>query len=198
MKQRADLRLGGGSISAYMAALGAALGTMVANLSSHKQGWDDRWEEFSVWAEKGQKIKDELLVLVDEDTNSFNKIMDALALPKGTDEEKRIRKAELQLATKYAAEVPFHTMQKAMEVLPLCAAMADIGNPSSVSDAGVGALAATAAVRGAFLNVKINAADIEDKKWVEDIMKSAAELEKQAMREQDEIMKKVISVIDGK
>lgn len=189
---------GGGSISAYMAALGAALGTMVANLSSHKQGWDDRWEEFSVWAEKGQKIKDELLVLVDEDTNSFNKIMDALALPKGTDEEKRIRKAELQLATKYAAEVPFHTMQKAMEVLPLCAAMANIGNPSSVSDAGVGALAATAAVRGAFLNVKINAADIEDKKWVEDIVKSAAELEKQAMREQDEIMKKVISVIDGK
>ncbi len=188
---------GGGSISAYMGALGAALGTMVANLSSHKPGWDDRWEEFSQWAEKGQMIKDELLYLVDEDTNSFNKIMDAFGLPKGTEEEKNIRKQAIQEATKYAIEVPFRTIERSFDVFELCEAMIREGNPNSVSDAGVGALCARAAVTGAYLNVKINAADLDDKEYANQItakaheyVRKANELEKDLLRRVEEIIEK--------
>lgn len=179
---------GGGSISAYMAALGAALGTMVANLSSHKPGWDERWEEFSVWAEKGQQLKDELLHLVDEDTRAFNRIMDGFGLPKNSDEEKIARKAAIQDATKYATEVPFRTMEKAFEVLTICRAMAEIGNPNSVSDSGVGALAATAGIRGAHLNVKINASGLEDKVWAADICSRASDIESRAIAAEAEII----------
>ena len=154
---------GGGSISAYMGALGAALGTMVANLSSHKAGWDDRWEEFSDWAEKGQTVMQELLHLVDEDTAAFNRIMAVFAMPKSTDEERAARSAALQEATLYATEVPLRTMRAALAVFPIVRAMAEEGNPNSVSDAGVGALAARSAVFGARLNVRINAAGLKDR-----------------------------------
>lgn len=164
---------GGGSISAYAGALGASLATMVANLSSHKRGWDERWKEFSDWAEKGQKIKDELLYLVDEDTNAFNKIMDAFGLPKGTDEEKTARNAAIKEATKYAIEIPFRVMQRAAEAMPIAKAMAENGNPNSVSDAGVGALCIRTAVYGAYLNVKINAAGLDDKSFTEPIFAQA-------------------------
>ncbi|PLW94032.1 MAG: glutamate formimidoyltransferase [Marinilabiliales bacterium] len=188
---------GGGSIAAYMGSLGAALGTMVANLSSHKPGWDDRWEEFSKWAEKGQALKDELNHLVDEDTRSFNLIMDAFGLPKKTDEEKEARKAAIQDATKYATSIPFKTMQKAAEVLPLCMEMAKNGNPNSVSDAGVGALAAVAGVRGAYLNVLINASDLEDKAWAADIIAKAETLMNNAIATEKEVMDVVFGVIKG-
>ncbi len=167
---------GGGSISAYMGALGAALATMVANLSSHKAGWDNRWEEFSKWAEKGQAIKDELLHLVDEDTLSFNKIMDALSLPKSTEEERLARKQAIQNATKYAIEVPFRTVKKSFEVFELCKVMVEKGNPNSVTDAGVGALCARAAVIGTYLNVKINAGSLDDKDFIDEILKKSDEL----------------------
>jgi glutamate formiminotransferase/formiminotetrahydrofolate cyclodeaminase len=166
---------GGGSVSAYIGALGVSLATMVANLSSHKAGWDERWEEFSDWAEKGQKLKDELLSLVDEDTRSFNLIMDAFGLPKSTPEEKAVRTEAIQAATKYAIEVPFKTMQKAFESMEIIKAMVEIGNPNSVTDAGVGALCARSAVMGAFLNVKVNAAGLKDKTFVEDILKQGIE-----------------------
>jgi glutamate formiminotransferase/formiminotetrahydrofolate cyclodeaminase len=179
---------GGGSISAYMGALGASLATMVANLSSHKAGWDERWEEFSIWAEKGQKIKDELLFLVDEDTNAFNKIMDAFGLPKKTDEEKAARTAAIQEATKYATEVPFRTMERVFDSFELIKAMAEIGNPNSVTDAGVGALCARSAVMGAFLNVKINASGLKDKAYVENILAKGAEIETKAKQLETEIM----------
>ncbi len=154
---------GGGSISAYMGALGAALGTMVANLSSHKAGWDDRWQEFSDWADKGQALLAELSHLVDEDTEAFNRIMDVFAMPKSTDEEKAARSAALQSATLYATEVPLRTMKASVKVFELVRAMAEEGNPNSVSDAGVGALAARSAVLGARLNVRINAAGLKDR-----------------------------------
>ncbi len=179
---------GGGSISAYMGALGASLATMVANLSSHKAGWDERWEEFSIWAEKGQKIKDELLFLVDEDTNAFNKIMDAFGLPKSTDEEKAARTAAIQEATKYATEVPFRTMERVFDSFELIKAMAEIGNPNSVTDAGVGALCARSAVMGAYLNVKINASGLKDKAYVENILAKGAEIEAKAKQLEAEIM----------
>ncbi len=182
---------GGGSISAYLGALGAALATMVANLSSHKAGWDDRWEEFSDWAEKGQQIKDELLFLVDEDTNAFNKIMDAFGLPKGTDEEKAARTAAIQEATKYAIEVPFKTMQKSFDAFDLIKAMVVTGNPNSVTDAGVGALCARSAIMGAFLNVKINAIGLKDKVYVEEILKQGADLEAKAQQLEKEILELV-------
>jgi glutamate formiminotransferase/formiminotetrahydrofolate cyclodeaminase len=158
---------GGGSVAAYVGALGASLGTMVANLSSHRRVWDDRWAEFSEWAERGQRIKDGLLALVDEDTRSFNGIIAAVRLPKGTEAEKAARHEAMQEATKYATEVPFRTMELALESFEICKAMAEKGNPNSASDAGVGALCARAAVHGAWLNVRINAGDIEDKAWVE-------------------------------
>ena len=171
---------GGGSASAYIGALGAALGAMVANLSAHKAGWDDRWEEFSNWAEKGQKIKNELLFLVDEDTRSYNLIIEAFKLPKGTPEEIAERKKAIQDATRYAIEIPFKVMQKALESMEVIKAMTEHGNPSSVSDAGVGALCARTAVMGAFMNVKINASGLEDKDFINEIIAKGAVIEKEA------------------
>ncbi|HQZ97522.1 MAG TPA: glutamate formimidoyltransferase [Pyrinomonadaceae bacterium] len=185
---------GGGSISAYLGALGAALATMVANLSSHKAGWDDRWEEFSDWAVKGQKIKDELLFLVDEDTSSFNKVMDAFGLPKTTEEEKEARTAAIQEATKYATEIPFRTMQRAFDAFEIIRAMAEQGNPNSVSDAGVGALCARSAVMGAYLNVKINAAGLKDREFAENLLLQGAEIEGKAIAAEAEIM----AIVNGK
>jgi len=179
---------GGGSIAAYLGVLGASLATMVANLSSHKSGWDERWEEFSVWAEKGQQIKDELLFLVDEDTNAFNKIMDAFGLSKSTDIEKAARTAAIQEATKYAIEVPFRTMQRAFDAFEIIKAMAENGNPNSVTDAGVGALCARSAVMGAYLNVKINASGLKDKAYVDNILAKGAEIEAKAKQFETEIM----------
>jgi len=186
---------GGGSISAYMGALGAALGTMVANLSSHKRGWDERWEEFSNWAEKGKKYQVELNKMVDEDTNAFNKIMNAFSLPKKTDEEKQIRKDAIQDATKFATEVPFKTMKLCLESMEVAKAMAEIGNPNSVTDAGVGAIAARAGVMGAFLNVKINAAGLEDKKFAKEIIDKGQKIENDAISLEQEILKIVNSKI---
>lgn len=188
---------GGGSISAYMGALGVSLGTMVANLSSHKAGWDERWEEFSDWAEKGQALKDELLHLVDEDTNAFNKIMDALGLPKSTDTEKAARTAAIQEATKYAIEIPFRVMKKSFEAMEILKAMAETGNPNSVSDAGVGALAARSAVMGAYLNVRINASGLNDKTFVEKVISEGALIEKQAQEAEKEILEIVNTKING-
>ncbi len=180
---------GGGTISAYMGALGAALGTMVANLSSHKAGWDDRWEEFSTWAERGQAIQAELMTLVDEDTEAFNRIMAAFGLPKGTDEEKAARTVAIQEATLFATEVPLHTMQASIKVFELCRAMAEEGNPNSVSDAGVGVLAACAAVLGAGLNVKINAGGLKDRTVADRLVGQANALIAQANQAEAEIMK---------
>lgn len=179
---------GGGSIAAYMGALGAALATMVANLSSHKAGWDDRWEEFSDWAVKGQKIKDELLFLVDEDTNAFNKVMDAFGLPKTTDEEKAARTAAIQLATRYATEIPFRTMERTFDAFEIIKEMAEHGNPNSASDAGVGALCARSAVMGAYLNVKTNAAGLKDREFADDLVARGAEIERRANELEAEIM----------
>ena len=184
---------GGGTIAAYMGALGAALGTMVANLSSHKPGWDARWEEFSNWADKGQKIQTELMALVDEDTEAFNRIMSAFGMPKGTDEEKALRSAAIQDATLYATQVPVHTMKASYHVFELCRAMAEEGNPNSVSDAGVGALAARAAVLGAGLNVKINAAGLKDRATADKLVAEANELIAKANSEEAEILKIVES-----
>ncbi len=180
---------GGGSISAYMGALGAALATMVANLSSHKKGWDERWQEFSQWAEKGQQIKDELLRLVDADTLAFKPIMDAFALPKNSEEEKKSRQAAIQSATRFAIEVPFKVMQQSYESLELIKAMAVSGNPNSVSDAGVGALCARAAVMGAFMNVRINAAGYDDKNFVNEILAKGRKTEADTIAAETEIVK---------
>lgn len=186
---------GGGSISAYMGALGAALGTMVANLSSHKRGWDERWEEFSDWAEKGKAFQIQLMKLVDEDTNAFNKIMDAFSLPKKTEEEKAIRKQTVQEATRFATEVPFKTMQLCYECMSVAKAMAEIGNPNSVTDAGVGALAARAGVVGAFLNVKINASGLDDKAYAEKIIREGENVVEKAGQLEAEILQIVHSKI---
>ena len=161
---------GGGSISAYVGALGISLGTMVANLSSHKPGWDDRWKAFSDWAEQGQGYKNQLMQMVDEDTHAFNKIMEAFGLPKSTDEEKKARSQAIQAATKYATEVPFKVMQLAHDSMQVIKAMTEIGNPNSITDAGVGALCARAAVLGAFMNVRINAKGLTDKDFAADIV----------------------------
>lgn len=179
---------GGGSIAAYMGALGVSLGTMVANLSSHKPGWDDRWEEFSIWAEKGQKLKDQLLWLVDEDTRAFNKIMDAFGLPKGSDAEKAIRTQAIQDATKYAIEIPFKVMKTSFDTMEIIKAMALTGNPNSVSDAGVGALCARSAVMGAHLNVKINASGLKDADFLSTILNEAQQLEESAKQLEKEIL----------
>ena len=179
---------GGGSISAYMGALGAALGTMVANLSSHKAGWDSRWEEFSNWAEKGQAVMDRLLALVDEDTSAFDRIMAAIGMPKGSEEEKAARAAALEAATLYATEVPLKTMKAALEVFPIVKAMAEDGNPASVSDAGVGALAARSAVLGAQLNVRINAAGLADRAAAERLCAEASEIAAQAAAAEAEVL----------
>ena len=188
---------GGGSVSAYAGALGASLGTMVANLSAHKPGWDDRWEYFSGWAEQGQELIGELLHLVDEDTAAFNRIMEAFGLPKETDAEKSARSAAIQEATVYAARVPLRTMQAACKAFDLAEAMVLQGNPNSVSDAGVGALCIRTAVQGAWLNVKINAAGIKDKTLCEDILAEAARIADLADRREKEILEKVNRIIAG-
>jgi glutamate formiminotransferase/formiminotetrahydrofolate cyclodeaminase len=185
---------GGGSISAYMGALGASLATMVANLSSHKKGWDSRWEEFGDWAEQGQNYKYELLRLVDLDTTAFNKIMEAFSLPKANDIEKVTRDIAIQDATRYAIEIPFKVMQTSFESLTLIKAMVETGNPNSVTDAGVAALCARSAVIGAFMNVKINASGYKDKVFVDDVLKRGGEMEKQAMAAEAE----VIALVNGK
>tara|TARA_B100001741_G_scaffold313811_1_gene322233 strand:- start:38 stop:1741 length:1704 start_codon:yes stop_codon:yes gene_type:complete len=180
---------GGGSISAYCGAMGIALGTMVANLSAHKRGWDDRWEEFSDWAEKGMSYQKILLDLVDEDTNAFNKIMDAFRLPKDSEEDKAKRTEAIQEATKYAILTPFKVMETAYNSMEVMKAMADIGNPNSVTDAGVGALCARTAVMGAFLNVKINCGDCKDKSFVSDILKRGQKLVEDTCILENEIIK---------
>jgi glutamate formiminotransferase/formiminotetrahydrofolate cyclodeaminase len=182
---------GGGSISAYLGALGVALGTMVANLSSHKKGWDDRWMEFSGWAVRGKEIQIRLLELVDEDTEAFNRIMDAFGLPKKTDEEKQLRKNAVQEATKNAILIPLNVMETAFSGFPLIKEMVEKGNPNSVTDAGVGALAIRSCIRGAFLNVKINAAGLDDKKFAKEIISRGCQIESEAIMEEEAILKMV-------
>ena len=184
---------GGGSISACMGSLGTALGTMVANLSSHKRGWDDRWEEFSEWADRGKAIQEELLALVDEDTIAFNRIMEAFSMPKNSKDEQRHRKAAIDEATKNAILVPYRVMQTAAPALDILKAMAETGNPNSVSDAGVGALAIRSAVMGAFLNIKINAGNLVDKSFIQKILKEGKKLEDSVCRKEAEILKTVES-----
>lgn len=179
---------GGGSVAALAGALGASLGTMVANLSSHKRGWDDRWEEFSDWAEKGKFYYNALLSCVDEDTQAFNQVMEAFGLPKSTEAEKQKRKSAIQTATLHAMLVPLKVMQLACDSMEVMVAMAQIGNPNSVSDAAVGAICARAAVRGAWLNVKINAGGLDDKDKVEEILADAAEIAAKAQILEEEIL----------
>lgn len=188
---------GGGSISAYMGAMGAALGTMVANLSAHKRGWDERWEEFSHWAEKGKTYHDQLLQLVDEDTRAFNAIMEAFALPKSTVEEKTARKKAIDAATLHAIEVPLKVMQLSYGSMQVMQAMAENGNPNSVSDAGVGALAARAAVMGAGLNVQINAAGLADRSMAKKYEEEASILIEKAITLENEVLQVVQQKIKG-
>ena len=185
---------GDGSIAAYVGAMGISLGTMVANLSAHKRGWDDRWEEFSKWAERGQAQKAQLIKLVDEDTQAFNKIMDAFGLPKGSDEEKAARDEAIQNATKGAIDVPFKVMELALESMEVLKAMAESGLSASVSDAGVGALCARSAVMGAFLNVRINTSDLKDTNYKEDILKRGEAIQQRAINMEREIM----GIVEGK
>ena len=187
---------GGGSISAYVGSLGASLATMVANLSSHKKGWDDRWKEFSDWAEKGQQVKDELLRLVDLDTASFNAIMNAFSLPKASEEEKQIRNQAIQDATKYAIEIPFKVMETSLKSMEVIKAMAEHGNPNSITDAGVGALCARTSVIGAFMNVKINASGYNDKNFVKQIIEKGNAIEQEAIQLEQEIVQYVNSKIN--
>jgi glutamate formiminotransferase/formiminotetrahydrofolate cyclodeaminase len=185
---------GGGSISACVGALGAALGTMVANLSSHRRGWDDRWEEFSDWAVKGKACHDELLRLVDEDTNAFNRIMAAFGLPEGSDEEKAAKRAAIQSATVGAIEAPFRTMEVAYRSMEVAEAMARTGMEASVSDAVVAALCARSAVMGAFLNVRINTAELHDETVKADFLERGAALQQKAIEKEREIL----AIVDGK
>lgn len=185
---------GGGSISAYVGALGVSLATMVANLSSHKRGWDARWEEFSDAAEKGQKLKDALLRTVDEDTDAFNLIMAAFGLPNTTPEEKTARKAAIQAATRTAIEVPFKVMQLAYASLPLIKQMVETGNPNSVTDAGVGALCARAAVRGAFMNIQVNTSGLNDKEYAEHVLAEGKKMAESA----DAMEKEILGIVESK
>jgi len=178
---------GGGSISAYVGALGASLGSMVANLSSHKRGWDDRWEEFSEWAEKGMYFQRELLRLVDEDTNAFNAIMEAFALPKNTPEEKNNRNAAIENTSKHAMEIPFQTAELAVQSMGVMQAMVEKGNPNSITDAGVGVLCARAAAIGAVMNVRINAKGIKDQAFADSLVQRATALESEAERIEQEV-----------
>jgi len=178
---------GGGSISAYCGAMGISLGMMVANLSAHKRGWDHRWEEFSDWAVKGLALQQRLLFLVDEDTRAFNRIMEAYGLPKGNESEKAARKVAIQDATKFAIEIPQQVAETALEALHVIQAMAEQGNPNSVTDAGVGALCARTAVLGAIMNMRINAADVEDRAWVEARMERAEAMEAEAQAIEDDV-----------
>ena len=185
---------GGGSVSASMGAMGAALGTMVANLSAHKRGWDERWEEFSGWADKGKTCQDELLRLIDLDTQAFNGIMDAFGLPQKNEDDKQKRKEAIQLATRHAMEIPFRVMQVSYESLEVLMAMAKNGNPNSVSDAGVGALAARSAVLGAALNVRINAGSLEDKEYTTQLLKKVSLLEQLTI----ELECRILEIVNGK
>lgn len=187
---------GGGSVSAYIGSLGVSLATMVANLSSHKRGWDDRWEFFSDWAEKGQKLKDELLFLVDEDTRSYNLILEAFGLPKNTEAEKAIRKQAVQEASKYAMEIPLRVMRKSFEAMSIIEAMVAHGNPASVTDAGVGALCARSAVIGAYLNVKINGSGVDDKIFVGNILAEAESIRRNAIEAEERILRMVDDTIE--
>ena len=182
---------GGGSVSAYLGALGIALGTMVANLSAHKRGWDDRWQEFSDWAEKGKAIQNSLLQLVDEDTKAFNNIMEAFSLPKKSEEEKKMRDNAVQEATKNATLVPLKVMEIAYSGFDLINAMVENGNPNSITDAGVGALAIRSCIRGAFLNVRINASGLRDKVFVADVIKKGADIETRAIAAEDLVLKTI-------
>jgi glutamate formiminotransferase/formiminotetrahydrofolate cyclodeaminase len=183
---------GGGSISAYVGALGASLGAMVANLSSHKRGWDERWEEFSEWAQKGMYYQEKMLFLVDEDTKAFNKIMEAFGLPKNSDEEKVARSKAIEDASKYAMEIPFRTAELAYESMEVMAKMVEIGNPNSITDAGVGVLCARTAVLGAAMNVRINASGIKDKTFTEDLINRVNEIEKKAEAMEAEVRSKIV------
>ena len=189
---------GGGSVSAYMGALGAALGTMVANLSSHKAGWDHRWDEFSKWAEKGQSIMNEMLFLVDEDTNSFNKIMEAFGLPKESDAEKAARSAAIQAATQYATEIPLRTMKVAYSGFDLIEEMVKEGNPNSVSDAGVGALAIRSAIYGAYMNVRINSVDLKDRTVADKLVAEAQEIYDMTAGREKRIIDAVLATLSSK
>ena len=180
---------GGGSIAAYVGALGVSLGGMVANLSAHKRGWDERWEEFSDWAVKAEKLKVELLHLVDEDTQAFNRIMEAFGMPKNTDSEKAKRSEAIQDATKYAISIPYQTMVKAYESMEICEAMVLQGNPNSITDGAVGALCARSAVIGAELNVRINAVDLKDRAFADDMLKKASALRAKAIEKEASILK---------
>jgi glutamate formiminotransferase/formiminotetrahydrofolate cyclodeaminase len=182
---------GGGSVSAYMGSMGVALTTMVANLSSHKRGWDERWEEFSEWADKAKGVQEKLLRLVDEDTRAFNSIMEAFGLPKNSDEEKEIRRLAIEQATLYAIEVPFEVMNTAFGAFEIAEAMVLNGNPNSISDAGVGALALLACVEGAWLNVKINSADLKNHPRVQGIAKEGKELVKESIKMRNRILQGV-------
>ena len=185
---------GGGSIAAYVGALGVSLGTMVANLSSHKAGWDEKWEYYSNWAVKGESYKNKLLHLVDEDTKAFNKIIEGFRMPKGSDEEKAIRRSAIEEATKYATEIPFQVMETAHNSMEVMEAMVKEGLPSSLSDAGVGVLCARSAVIGAYFNVRINAKDIKDRKFADSILAKAEKIYTSAVRKE----KEVIAYIDNK
>ena len=186
---------GGGSVSAYMGALGVALGTMVANLSSHKRGWDDRWKEFSDWAVKGKEIQNKLLDLVDEDTEAFNRILEAFSLPKNSEAEKKMRHDAVQSATLNAIMVPFKVMETAFSGFRIIREMVGKGNPSSVTDAGVGALALRSCIRGAFLNVRINAEGLDDKLFAKEIIQKGSVIESKAIQEEESILKLVESAI---
>ncbi len=189
---------GGGSISAAVGALGAALGSMVANLSAHKRGWDDRWEEFSNWAEKGKSAYNSLLLMVDEDTRAFNRVMDAFGLPKVSADQKEMRKNAIQEATLKAIEVPFQVMKLAVDAFDLLEKMAEIGNPNSASDVAVGALCLKTAVSGAYLNVRINAVELSDPSPVEEILLQAEHMEKESIQRCDQIQKQVHQKINSK
>jgi glutamate formiminotransferase/formiminotetrahydrofolate cyclodeaminase len=175
-------------------ALGVSLATMVANLSAHKKGWDERWEEFSNWADIGEKYKTELMRLVDEDTHAFNAIMTAFGLPKANEEETRARNEAIQAATKNAVEIPFRVMQVALDSMDVIRAMVQKGNPNSITDAGVGALCARAAVKGAFMNVRINTESLEDRNYANEVLIKGKEIEDKAIALETEILK----IIDGK
>lgn len=185
---------GGGSVAALLGALGAALGTMVANLSSHKRGWDERWEEFSDWAERGKACHAALLRLIDEDTAAFNRVVAAWDLPRGTAAEQAERRRAIAAATRSAIEVPLRVMEQSLACLAVCRAMAEIGNPASISDAGVGALAARAAVQGAYLNVRINCAGLEDAAAKAEYLARGRGLEEQALAQEREIL----ALVDGR
>ena len=187
---------GGGSIAAYVGALGVSLGAMVANLSAHRRGWDDRWEEFSNWAEKGQELKDALLKLVDEDTRAFNRIIEAVRLPKNTEAEKSTRAQAIEEATQYATEIPFRTMELGLKSFEVIRAMATEGNPNSASDAGVGALCARAAVQGAYLNVRINASSLKSKNFAAEITEKASRIAAQADLLEQEVLEIVRKKVD--